>query len=62
MLRKGQYGLQMETPTGWKYVYCYNPSSGIVTTDNSRLALPGADLSFFQTKFGNRNFRSHKLD
>ena len=55
--------LQVLTDNGWRYVFCYNRQSGIVTTDIKRNALPQAaiygqsDLKYFSNKYGNNSFR-----
>ena len=42
----------------WEYVFCYNPTIGIVTTLNPKKALTGLTaLDYFQRIFGNDNFK-----
>jgi len=62
MLKKGQYGLQICTDKNyWKWVFCYNRNSGIITTANQRKALNARYLPYFQHKFGDCLFRTEKL-
>ena len=59
MLRKNQKALQIETPEGWKYVFCYRGNgSGVVTTATRSKALGERDLEYFHNKFGNDVFRA----
>ena len=41
----------------WKYVFCYNPTIGLVYTDKKRKGLHGAALDYFKNKYSDREFR-----
>ena len=46
----------------WKYVFCRNELTGVVTTQDRRKALRGKGaLEYFQTKFANSEFRLTSL-
>jgi hypothetical protein len=56
-----QRKIQMETPNGWRYVFCVSgncPAGGIILTDSFAKALPYWHLEYFHTHFANRNFRA----
>ncbi len=56
-----QRKLQMETPNGWRYVFCISgnsPAGGIILTDSPRKALPYWHLEYFASNFASRNFRT----
>ena len=58
MLRKNQKALQMETPEGWKYVFCYHGHTNkVITTKVRSKALGERDLAYFSNKYGNDVFR-----
>ena len=56
--------LQINTPEGWKYVFCYVGGKVITLDDRDKAkALPSkawmgeVDLAFFSNKFGNSEFK-----
>ena len=56
--------LQVNTPEGWKYVFCYTDGKVITLDDRDKAkALPSkawrgeVDLAFFSNKFGNSEFK-----
>ena len=56
--------LQVNTPEGWKYVFCYADGKVITLDDRDKAkALPSkawmgeVDLAFFSNKFGNSEFK-----
>ena len=61
MLREGQLGLQIFRDHEWRWVFCYNLSTGIVITGNARKALSVADQPYFERHFGNDQFRAWKV-
>ena len=59
MLRKNQRALQIKTPEGWQYVFCYKGHGhGVVTTKTRSKALGERDLEYFSNKFGDSIFRA----
>ena len=50
--------LQVLTPAGWKYVFCYNErmADPVTTADKSK-ALPGRAIDYFRGKFADHTFR-----
>lgn len=62
MLTKREAALQMETPQGWRYVFCISgncPAGGIILTDTREKALPArCNLDHFQRRFANHVFRA----
>jgi hypothetical protein len=52
----------------WVFVFCHNPTGGIIITENHEQALPvkkwhlNADLDFFKSKFANHDFRTVLVD
>jgi len=53
--------LQVLKEGQWKYVFCYNQHTGIVTTNKYHLALKERDLEYFKDRFGNDSFRITKI-
>lgn len=53
--------LQVKLDNKWQYVFCYNPITGIVTTERKEAALDQRDLEYFQNKFGNNEFRLNDI-
>ena len=52
--------LQVKTKDGWKWVFCYNThdmKGPIIPTKEKSKALPATDLEYFQSRFGNHEFR-----
>jgi len=64
--------LQVQTETGWEYVFCRNAeTNAIVTTKKRHMAIPGPSpcpsgivreveksaLDYFQGRYGNHEFR-----
>ena len=51
--------LQVLTSNGWEYVFCRSgDTGGIITTKNRNKAVEGKrGLEWFQSKFGNDQFR-----
>jgi hypothetical protein len=59
MLKSNQKALQVFKNNNWEFVFCYNHSTGIVTTKDRRKALNAEyDLDYFRNKFGNDIFRA----
>jgi len=51
-MKRNQLALQVNTPGGWKYVFCYNRQTHtICTTTDYKKALPASDITYFQGKF-----------
>jgi RNase P subunit RPR2 len=50
--------LQVLLSGKWKYVFCSNcREANPMTTTEKRLALKERDLKFFESKYGNHQFR-----
>ena len=52
--------LQVNVDGEWKYVFCLNNAPKVITTDDSRTALPGDAIGYFQRKMANLEFRVAK--
>jgi len=50
--------LQVKKDGEWRYVFCRNVRTGIVTTKKRSKALAGRSIGYFREKFGNDSFRT----
>ncbi|MFH1379253.1 MAG: hypothetical protein ABII23_03130 [bacterium] len=41
----------------WDYVFCHNPSTGIIITKHREKAIKDHGLEYFKGKYGNHEFR-----
>ena len=61
-LRKNQKALQVLRDGEWRYVFCYNPQTGLVLTNNRSKAINASlDIEVFRSKFANDEFRAEQL-
>lgn len=49
--------LQVLIENAWKYVFCHNQQTGLVTTNKRHKAVKGHGMQYFQMKYANRMFR-----
>jgi len=58
ILKSNQAALQVFLNGQWEYVFCRNETrENPVTTKTRAKALPGRAIDYFQTHFGNHDFR-----